>query len=231
MVVHPTKVDENETVRRKHVKAHPVRDKYTFAFSRSNYCDIEVYNILGRQTTSAKEFREGFKTLDTPGAKPVVFFICYDIGHREGIDTFIRHVVCCLARRTPTKIEVSMFDMRNLREIDNKLRAFLEQELAAETGVMTPIRVQNNACVERSACVYLQRYKPKTDIGWCIAWALFFLETAICRPIQNGQYAADLSLTKQKEAFAELYRVVDRQLRATKTNGFIEDWFASELEG
>lgn len=229
--MHPTEVDEHDTIRRKHKKIAAVSDKYTAGFSRTNYCDIEIFNITGKKTTSCKEFREAFKTLETDGSKPVVFFLCYDVGYKEGPDRFVRHVVCCLATRTKTKIEILGFDMRNLREISNDLRKTLIDEIAEQVKVSLPIEYTNIACVERSSCLYLQRYKKKTDIGWCIAWALFFLEAAICAPVWDGKFANELSVANQKHAFADLYRVVNGELERRKTNGFIEDWFAAELEG
>jgi hypothetical protein len=229
--MHPTEVDERDTIRRKHKKIAQVSDKYTSGFSRTNYCDIEIFNITGKKTTSCKEFREAFSTLESESAKPVVFFLCYDVGYKEGPDRFVRHVVCCLATRTKTKIEILGFDMRNLREISNDLRKILITEIEQQVNVTVPIVYTNIACLERSSCVYLQRYKKQTDIGWCIAWALFFLDVAIASPVMNGQYASTLSIADQKRAFAEIYRIVNRELEQRKTNGFIEEWFAAELEG
>lgn len=230
---HPTEVDERETIRRKHAKAAKVADKYTFAFSRTNYCDIELFNITGTSTRSSKAFREGMASLFQSGAKPVVFFLCYDVGYKEGPGRFVRHVVCCIATRAKDTIHVLGMDMRNLREISNDLRSFLERELSTQIGLPKDLNLKytNIACVERSKCVYLQRYKKHTDIGWCIAWALFFLDVAICAPIQGDQYAADLSVSEQTHAFADLYRLVNHELMQRKTNGFIEEWFAVELEG
>ena len=229
--MHPTEVDERETIRRKHAKIAAVSDKYLAGFSRTNYCDIEIFNITGKPTTSCKEFRTAFKMLEVEGSKPVVFFLCYDVGYKEGPDRFVRHVVCCLATRTKSKIEILGFDMRNLREISNDLRERLVDEIKGQVAVSLPLSYTNIACVERSTCVYLQRYKKKTDVGWCIAWALFFLEVAICAPIWHGKFASALSVSNQTRAFADLYRLVDSELERRKTNGFIEDWFAAELEG
>lgn len=230
---HPTEVDERDTIRRKHAKASKCTDRYTFAFSRSNYCDVEIFNISGNPTTSSKGFRDGFATLFHPGAKPVVFFLCYDVGFKEGPGRFVRHVVCCIATRAKESIHVLGFDMRNLREISNDLRSVLIRELshAASVPPSLTLHYTNIACVERNRCVYLQRYKHHTDIGWCIAWALFFLEVAICAPIQGSHYASDLSVSEQTHAFASLYRLINRELTQRKTNGFIEEWFAAELKG
>lgn len=225
--MHPTELDEQDSVRRKHARAARCGHRYTFAFSRSNYCDIEIYNITGKPTTTAKGFREGMATLASPDAKPVVFFLGYDVGFKEGPARFVRHVVCCIANRTPSRVEVLGFDMRNLREISNTLREHLESEF--RRFVPVPVVYTNIACVQRTSCVYLQRYKKHTDIGWCIAWALFFLDAALCSPVEGHLYASDLSVSKQKHAFAEIYRLVDRELSRRKSNGFIEDWFAAEL--
>jgi hypothetical protein len=125
------------------------------------------------------------------------------------------------------------FDMRNLREISNDLRSILEHDIATQASVPSSLtlRYTNIACVERSRCLYLQRYKKHTDIGWCIAWALFFLDVGICAPIRGSMFASDLSVPEQTRAFADLYRLVDHELVKRKTNGFIEEWFAAELEG
>jgi hypothetical protein len=231
---HPTRQDERVNIRLKQQIADRVKGKYVFAFDPKDYCDFEVFNILGNPTRASKEFIRGFQTLYRDDvAKPVVFFLCYDVGFKKELeDQFIRHVVCCIASRNGgDTVHLMMFDMRNLREISNDLREVIEKELGRVTKKPSHIRLflTNNACVDRKTCVYLQRFKGLHEMGWCIAWASFFLDAAIARPIWNGKYAYELTFDKQKEAFAEIYRLVDAELRRTQTNGFIEDWYTLEL--
>lgn len=229
---HPTKQDERVNIRLKEQIVSRVRDRYVFAFDRSDYCDFEVFNILKEPTRAPREFVRGFQTLYLENPKPVVFFLCYDVGYKKELDDqFIRHVVCCVASRTGNTVHVLMFDMRNLREISNDLREILESELARVTHKPDSIKlhITNIACVDRRKCVYLQRFKGLHEMGWCIAWASFFLDAAIARPVWKGKYANELTFDEQKHAFAEIYRLVDAQLRATHSNGFIEDWYTLEL--
>jgi hypothetical protein len=58
---------------------------------------------------------------------------------------------------------------------------------------------------------------------------MLFLEAAIARPVLDGKYAYQLSFEEQKKAFAELYRVIDAELRATHSNKFIEVWYEDLL--
>lgn len=230
---HPTEQDERVNIRLKNDIAGRVRGKYIFAFDRNDYCDFEVFNILGRPTRASREFIQGFRTLYQTPNKPVIFFLCYDVGYKKELDDqFIRHVVCCVASRNGgDTIHVLMFDMRNLREISNDLRDHIEKEIARTTQKPSSLKVSitNVACVDRRKCVYLQRFKGLHEMGWCIAWASFFLDAALARPVWKGKYAYELTFEEQKEAFAEVYRLVDAELRRTRTNGFIEDWYTLEL--
>lgn len=230
---HPTKQDERVNMRLKREIAKRVQDKYVFAFDPSDYCDFEVYNILGNSTRASREFIRGFQTLYTSSNKPVVFFLCYDVGFKKELeDQFIRHVVCCVASRNGgDTIHILMFDMRNLREISNDLRQHIEKELGRVTQKPSHVKlhITNVACVDRRKCVYLQRFKGLHEMGWCIAWASFFLDVAVSRPVWKDKYANELTFEEQKEAFAEVYRLVDAELRRTRTNGFIEDWYTLEL--
>lgn len=225
--VHPTDVDEHRMIKFKKDLAGGNRN-YFFAFSSTDFADLDAYNKLHERTTSCPEFKAGMKQLLT-GGKPVVFFMTYDIGRKKQIkDIYIRHVICCLANKIGDHIEVFMFDMRNLRQIDNHLRQFLENQIANQIG-FHDVRITNLACIEREACVYLQRFKPRTDIGWCMAWALFFLDSALMRPIWHEKHAYELDPYEQKKGFAEVYRVIDETLREDKKNDLIELWFQSLL--
>lgn len=226
--VHPTDVDEHKMIKLKKELVQG-NHNYFFAFSSRDYADFDTYNKLHEKTTSCPEFKAGMKQL-LEGGKPVVFFMTYDIGRRKEIKgIYIRHIICCLANKIGDHIEVFMFDMRNLRQIDNHLRQFLENQIAEQIG-FHDVRITNMACVERDSCVYLQRFKPKHDIGWCMAWAMFFLDSALLRPIWNGKYAYELSPEEQKKGFAEVYRVIDHELSESKSNDLIELWFQEVIK-
>lgn len=230
---HPTQQDERVNLQLKRSIANKVKGNYIFAFDKHDYCDFEVFNITGQATRASREFIQGFQTLYQPSKKPVVFFLCYDVGFKKELDDqFIRHVVCCVAGRNGgDTIHLFMFDMRNLREISNDLRIHIETELSRVTKKPPSLKlhITNVACVDRKKCVYLQRFKGLHEMGWCIAWASFFLDAALARPVWKGKYAYELTFEEQKEAFAEIYRLVDAELRRTRTNGFIEDWYTLEL--
>lgn len=230
---HPTKQPERLNVSQKRQIANKVKGKYVFAFDPSDYCDFEVFNILGHSTRASSNFVRGFQSLYSSGKKPVVFFLCYDVGFKKELENqFVRHVVCCVASRNGgDTIHILMFDMRNLREISNELRHHIETELGRVTHKPPHLKLHlvNVACVDRTRCVYLQRFKGRHEMGWCIAWAMFFLDVGVARPVWNGKYAYELSFEEQKEAFAEIYRLVDAELRKTRSNGFIEDWYTLEL--
>lgn len=230
---HPTQQDERVNMRLKNEIAKRVEGNYVFAFDKHDYCDFEVFNILKDPTRASREFIRGFQTLYHEPHKPVVFFLCYDVGYKKELENqFIRHVVCCVATRNGgDTIHVLMFDMRNLREISNDLREHIEKELGRVTQKPAGLRlhITNVACVDRKKCVYLQRFKGLHEMGWCIAWASFFLDAAIARPVWKGKYAYELTYDEQKEAFADIYRLVDAELRRTQSNEFIEDWYTLEL--
>ena len=228
-MVHPTRVGDvrNNKIRMKIVE--PVRNEYIFAFSHHTYGDFNIYNKLHEPTEATSGFLDGFKTLFHSPTKPVVFLMTYDIGQKK--DVFVRHVITCIATRVHDTIHVIVFDMRNLRQIDAHHKEFIEKELRDATHMPSQLKLEitNGACLERKACVYLQRFKHKHDIGWCIAWSMLFLEAAIARPVLDGKYAYQLSFEEQKRAFAELYRLIDAELRETHSNKFIEVWYEDLL--
>lgn len=229
--MHPTDVDERTLVRMKQKRARG-SEGYFFAFSKSSYCDLDINNKTEKSTTSCPEFREGMKQLIHGDRKPVVFFTCYDIGYKKQYKTFIRHVVLCIANRIGDTVEVFMFDMRNLREIDNHHRSFIENEISKEIHLPEGMTVSltNMACIERKSCIHLQRFRASDDPGWCVAWALFFTDFAVLSPILNGKKACELSAPDQKRGFAEIYRNVDNALKVNKNNDIIQDWFAEVLK-
>lgn len=226
---HPTRVNEEKNIRLKRDLTDRCRDDYIFAFDSKDYGDVNIYNKLGKSTKGSSAFLKGFATLfHSESTKPVVFFLTYDIGDRPEINTFIRHVICCIAVREKDSIHVFVFDMRNLEDIANGQQNHLESELKKITHSPLPIHILNVACLERSKCTYLQRFKKFEDPGWCIAWAMFFLDAAICRPVWKGKYVYELSVSELKHAFAKMYRLVDDQL-VKHGNGFIEDWYVLGL--
>lgn len=226
--IHPTEVDEGKMIR---IKRDMVEGNlhYVFPFSKHSYCEIEIHNKKKLPTRSTPEFVDAMHTLGTGRViKPVVFFICYEIGYRKDIDVFVSHVVCCIANKVGSRIEICMFDMRNLNEIDKDHQKAIETEIGKQIR-FSDVHITNIACLEQEHCLYLQRFRKKTDVGWCMAWALFFLDSTILHPIHANKYAHELSWTIQKRAYTHIYRIVEAELRAKKSNELIEIWFQSLL--
>jgi len=210
---HPTAVPPKTNQTLKQLFASRT-DKYTYAFAPKGYTDFDVYNITGTPTVDRGGVGRALATSD----KPVVFFLCYDVGYDPNVDRFIRHIVCCVAFGST----VVFFDMRNLCDISPDHQALLEKELARKSGLPT-IKLVNASCLGDS-CTYLQRFKSKKEIGWCIAWALFFLNT-----ITEAPYPG-LSLARFTTATKKLYRSIDATLEKRQSNGFIEEWYNSQLQ-
>ena len=221
---HPVDVDEHKNIQLKHKTVERCRNDYIFAFCRKDYCDVSFYNKLKKPSTASPEFKRGFTTLFEDNPKPVVFFLCYDIGDRPEIKTFIRHVICCVAVREKESIYVFAFDMRNMNDIAKGHAQYLERQLKQITDSPLSIHVVNASCLEKPSCHYLQRFKAFEDPGWCMAWALFFLDAVICRPVWKGKHVYELSVAELKHAFARIYRLVDDELKK-HGNGFIEQWY------
>jgi hypothetical protein len=205
---HPTKVDEQENIRKK-FKLKQRTDKYLFAFDPANYCDIEIFNITREKTTIYPGLCAALQYSEIP----VVFNLSYDVGYKETIDVFVRHVVCCLAVGT----DIYFFDMRNLREISNETKVVLEREI--ENACHKKFTLINISCLERSTCLRLQRYLAPTDIGWCIAWALLFMDYLSSHP-----EITEMTSKEKTKKFAAFYRHLDAQLKKHH-NAFIEDYY------
>jgi hypothetical protein len=213
---HPTQIDEVHNIAKKmEIASHS--DKYLFAFNPSDYGDFDIYN----KGTGAVKVYPGLRTAMRYSELPVVFFTCYDVGPNNILNVFVRHVVCCVAdRRQGT---VFFFDMRNLRQISNRMKTTLEREFTALVG--KPMVLVNAACLDRKKCVYLQRFKGDHEMGWCIGWALFFLKWLVDTP----EFSTMSRVAREKHV-AELYRDVDKQLATPKSNHFIEAYYI-ELMG
>lgn len=213
---HPTQVAEVHNIAKKmEIASHS--ESYLFAFNPSDYGDFDIYN----KGTGAVKVYPGLRTAMRYSELPVVFFTCYDVGANKILDVFVRHVVCCVAdRRQGT---VFFFDMRNLRQISNQMKTTLEREFTALAG--RPMALVNAACLGRKKCVYLQRFKGNHEMGWCIGWALFFLQWLV-----NTPAFATMSRADREKQVAALYRDVDKQLAVPKSNHFIEAYYI-ELMG
>lgn len=211
---HPTEVDEKKNIEKKMEMRHRT-PAFFYAFDPVNYCDFEFFN----KTKEPTRVYEGLAAALRYSELPVVFFTGYDVGFKETFGVFVRHVVCCLAQGDT----VYFFDMRNLRQISEAMQRRLETEFSKVAG--RPLKVLNLACVERSKCVYLQRYKGTHEMGWCIGWALMFLDYITDHP----ELARMTKQDKTKHA-ARLYRWVDKQLSSRKSNAFIEQYYIRLLQ-
>ena len=213
---HPTEIPERQNIAKKFEIAG-ASDDYLFAFSSSDYCD---FNIRNKETGAVSVF-PGLRAAMRYSEIPVIFFTCYDVGPSETLGVFVRHVVFCVADRAQSA--VFFFDMRNLRQISAAMKTTLEREFSKLAG--KPMELINSACLERKKCVYLQRFKGENEMGWCIGWALFFLDHIV-----KTRGFASMAKEKKKKHIAELYRDIDHRLAGPKSNHFIEAYYI-ELMG
>lgn len=211
---HPTEVSEKRNIEKKFEMKRRTT-KYLFAFDPTNYCDMEIFNITGEKTT----VYEGLRTALRYSEIPIVFFLCYDVGYKEALGVFVRHVVCCMARQS----NVYFFDMRNLSEIDKGLQKRIEKELYDVSG--KHYTLVNLACNRSRQCRYLQRYKGETEMGWCIGWALLFLDF-----LTQETSIPERSDSELLEMFHEAYEYIDGELSRKKSNYFIESYYVRLLE-
>jgi glycosyltransferase involved in cell wall biosynthesis len=105
---------------------------------------------------------------------------------------------------------------------DGPERKRLETEFSNVAG--RPMHLINLACAQQPKCLYLQRYKGKTEMGWCIGWALLFLDHLTDHP----EFASMSKQAKTKHV-ARLYRWIDKQLSTRKSNAFIEKYYIKLL--
>jgi hypothetical protein len=209
---HPTQVSESENIARKFTFKQRT-DKYLFAFDPTNYCDVEIFNIQKHKTKMYKGVQYALKYSEIP----VVFFLCYDVGYREYTElgrVFVRHVVCCFAKDN----YIYFFDMRNLSEISKGMKEILENEI--NTICNTKYKLVNLSCNHTTHCRYLQRYKGKDEMGWCIAWAMYFLDYLTDHPELGNKKDREL-----REIFNEFYVYTDSELSSKKSNHFIERYY------
>ena len=212
---HPTEIEEKRNIAKKMEMRHKSR-VFFYAFDPANYCDLEIFN----KTKEPPRVYAGVSAALEYSELPVVFFTGYDVGPNETLGVFVRHVVCCVAQDDT----VYFFDMRNLRQISDRLQAQLETEFSRAAG--RPMKLLNLACVERkSKCLYLQRFKGKAEMGWCIGWALMFLEY-----ITDHPELAQMSKEEKTKHAARLYRWIDKQLTSKKSNAFIEHYYIKLLQ-
>jgi len=200
-MVHPSAVPVWKNRMLKHFFAN--NSAYTYAFNPTTYMDFDIYNIGGHPSVDRSGVGHAIRTSN----KPVVFFLGYDVGPDTYNKLFIRHVVCCIAYGG----DVMFLDMRNLNDISKTLQSMIEKSLSKSAGI--PVSIVNAACLSGS-CKYLQRFKDRHAVGWCIAWALFFLNN-----ITNAHAPID------KKYIRNLYASVDKTLDDAHTNTPIEEWY------
>jgi len=210
---HPTEVAERHNmVKKMQLASSAPPGNYFFVCNPDDYCEFDIRNKEDGRVI----VYDGLRAAMAYSELPVIFFTCYDVGDSETFGVFVRHVICCVADKRQST--VYMFDMRNLRQISNMLKRTLETEFSKLAR--TRMTIVNGACVDRSKCVYLQRFKGDTEMGWCIAWALYFLNHLIEHP----QFAR-MAKKERRKHLAELYRKVDHQLESPKSNHFIEAYY------
>ena len=209
---HPTELPEKVNINKKFELR--TSDAYHYAFNPHDYVDIDFFNVLGLPTKVYPGLRYALEYVK----KPVIFFTGYDVGPNDTLNAFVRHVVCSLAVHEGTHVSIYFFDMRNLRDISPSMQTHMETAFGKYAGV--PVRLVNVACVDRSKCLYLQRFKGEGEFGWCMAWALMFLDYLTSNP-------SILHKTPEgrKKAIAKLYSSIDRRLSGPKTNHFIEMFY------
>jgi hypothetical protein len=206
---HPTELPEIENIRKK-FEFKGQTDEFLFAFNPTNYCDIEIFNITGEKTIAYKGLVNALRYSEIP----VVFFLCYDVGENETLGVFVRHVVCCLAKGR----FIYFFDMRNLSEISKNMKTHIENEIYKLCKVR--YEIINLSCNHTPKCRYLQRFKGDSEMGWCIGWALLFLDYITKNP--NIHKKTDKEIRRQ---FAVLYNEIDAQLINDNANTFIETYY------
>jgi hypothetical protein len=194
-------------------------DAYHYPFSLRNYCDIEFHNVTGESTTAYIGLKAALQFVQ----KPTIFFVCYDVGYNKILETFVRHVVCSLAVREGEGLTVYMFDMRNFRDISAHFQADMEKTLSEYAKV--PVKIVNAACLYHEKCVYLQRFKGDHEMGWCIGWALLFLDYLTTNPD-----IAEKTPEGKKKAFSKLYSQLDKHLSQPRSNLFIEAYYIRLLD-
>lgn len=194
-------------------------DEYHYPFALRDYCDIEFHNITGEPTTAYIGLKAALEFVQ----KPSIFFICYDVGYNRILETFVRHVVCSLAVREGEGLTVYMFDMRNFRDISSHFQGDMEATLTEYAKV--PVKIVNAACLYNNKCIYLQRFKGDNEMGWCIGWALLFLDYLTTNP-----GIAEKSPEGKKKAFAKLYTELDKHLSGPRSNHFIEAYYLRLLD-
>jgi hypothetical protein len=178
---------------------------FTYAFNNRSYVDFDIYNILGNPSVDRSNVCKMLKT----SKKPVVFFLCYDVGDNKYVNLFIRHIVCCVAFPSDQEVRILFFDMRNLCDISKKHQEHIEKEIEKKCGIR--VLLENASCFG-GKCLYLQKFKGDYEIGWCIAWALFFLSKLDAERIK-------------KDDIQSLYKHVYSILSNAKSNRPIEEWY------
>ncbi len=218
---HPATVKSSINLKIKKLFASKT-DKYTYALNDRTYVDFDIYNIDKKPTID----RSGVCRLIRTSTKPVVFFMCYDVGYNPTLEVFIRHIVCCVAFPGDT-VKILFFDMRDLCDISPKHQELIETEISKKCG--KPINLINASCLG-SECIYLQKFKGEDEIGWCIAWALYFLNM-LTSPLFRGKYVADMNEAQYKLHIGKLYAKIHSHMADSKSNHFIEKWYISQLGG
>lgn len=215
---HPTEVREKRNTALK-FGFRKRTDEYHYPFALRDYCDVEFHNVTEEPTTAYIGLKAALEFVQ----KPIIFFICYDVGFNHDLETFVRHVVCSLAVREGDGLTVYMFDMRNFRDISAHFQADMEKTLSEYAK--TPVKIVNAACVYQEKCVYLQRFKGDQEMGWCIGWALLFLDYLTTNP-----EITEKTPEGKKKEFAKLYTELDKHLKGPRSNRFIEAYYLRLLD-
>jgi hypothetical protein len=181
---------------------------FTYAFNTRGYTDFDIYNLLGKPSVD----RSGVGLAIATSTKPVVFFLCYDVGYDKTLNLFIRHIVCCVAKGK----DILFFDMRDLCDIAPEHQKRIERELERKSGI-SGLKLHNASCFGDS-CIYLQRFKGKDELGWCIAWALYFLQWLT----EHGP--------PTEQSVKKLYTHLNSILKSRQSNSPIEEWYVKSYQ-
>ena len=90
---HPTEVREKRNTALK-FGFRKRTDEYHYPFALRDYCDVEFHNVTEEPTTAYIGLKAALEFVQ----KPIIFFICYDVGFNHDLETFVRHVVHIMLR-------------------------------------------------------------------------------------------------------------------------------------
>lgn len=199
---HPTTVPvwENLAIKKRFADS---TDAYTIAMNDKDLADIDF-------TTGTTKDYSNVGYLLANSDKPVIFTICYYVRFDKEKQYNINHIVCCIKLANT----IYMCDMRNQCDINPSLTKYIQIELERLSGLKLNMV---NMAYDGDKYIYLQRYK-QNELGWCIAWSLYFLQHLIR---MNGR-----NIVPQLH---KLYALINKHIEESKSNRMIEQWYETTL--